>query len=80
MKAISTHQAKAHLSRYLAEAEAGAEILIARGKRPIARLSPLRKTGHSPRPKVGSLIAEPFHVAREALAPLSDAELQEWGL
>jgi PIN domain nuclease of toxin-antitoxin system/antitoxin (DNA-binding transcriptional repressor) of toxin-antitoxin stability system len=74
MKTISTHDAKTHLSRYLAAVEAGQEFVIARGKRPIARLSPLHRSMRPVRPKVGRLITKPFHVPREALAPLSDAE------
>ena len=80
MKTISTHDAKTHLSRYLAAVEAGQEFLIARGKRPIARLSPLHPPNRSVRPKVGRMTGEPFHVPAEALAPLSEAELKEWGL
>jgi antitoxin (DNA-binding transcriptional repressor) of toxin-antitoxin stability system len=80
MKTISTHDAKTHLSRYLAAVEAGEEFLIARGKRPIARLSPLRRPDRLARPKVGCMVTEPFHVPPEAWAPLSDDELKEWGL
>lgn len=35
---VNIHEAKTHLSRLLARAEAGEEIVIARGGRPIARL------------------------------------------
>jgi prevent-host-death family protein len=80
MKTISTHDAKTHLSRYLAAVEAGEEFVIARGKRPVARLSPLRSSDRPVRPRVGCLITLPFHVPREALAPLTDRELKDWGL
>ncbi|MFM8364910.1 MAG: type II toxin-antitoxin system Phd/YefM family antitoxin, partial [Verrucomicrobiota bacterium] len=40
---ITVHEAKTHLSRYLAEVENGLEILIARGKKPVARLVPLKE-------------------------------------
>lgn len=80
MKTISTHNAKTHLSRYLAKVESGEEFLIARGKRPIARLSPLDRSRHSARAKVGRLATAPFHVPEEALAPLTKAELKDWGL
>ncbi len=80
MKTISTHDAKTHLSRYLAQVESGEEFLIARGKRPIARLSPLERRKHSARPKVGRMISAPFRVPPEALAPLTDEELKDWGL
>ncbi len=80
MKTISTHDAKTHLSRYLAKVEAGEEFLIARGKRPIAKLSPLRRPERSARPKVGCLITQPFRLPPEALAPLTETELKDWGL
>lgn len=35
---VNVHEAKTHLSRLLARAEAGEEIVIARGGRPIAKL------------------------------------------
>lgn len=80
MKTITTHEAKTHLSRYLAKVEAGEEFLIARGKRPVARLSPLRQPEHSARAKVGRMITAPFRVPLEALAPLTDKQLKDWGL
>jgi prevent-host-death family protein len=40
-KPINVAEAKAHLSELLARAEAGEEIVIARGGRPVARLMPL---------------------------------------
>jgi len=80
MKTISTHDAKTHLSRYLAAVEAGEEFVIARGKRPVARLSPLQRPDRPGRPKVGRLVTRPFHVSTEALLPLTEAELKDWGL
>ena len=41
METITTHEAKTHLSRYLAEVEGGKEFIIARGKNPVAKLVPL---------------------------------------
>lgn len=38
MKTVKVHEAKTHLSRLLAEVEAGAEIVIARGERAVAKL------------------------------------------
>jgi prevent-host-death family protein len=78
---VTVHEAKTHLSRYLAAVEAGAEIVIARGKRPIASLVPLRKNAvRLPRPRVGETLDRPFPVASEALAPMSDSQLREFGL
>lgn len=41
-KVVTVHEAKTHLSRLIAEVEAGAEIVLARGKVPVARIVPLQ--------------------------------------
>ena len=43
---VTIHAAKTHLSALVARAEAGEEIIIARGKTPVAKLVPL----HPPHP------------------------------
>ena len=81
MVTISTHEAKTHLSRYLAQVESGQEFIIAKGKRPVARLVPLDGTTGPHRPKVGTTLGDRFEIPDAALAPLSSAELtKEWGL
>ena len=80
MQTISTHEAKTHLSRYLARAEAGAEIVIARGRKPVARLVPLATEQATRRPKVGRTCGARFAVPAAALTPLSKRELKTWGL
>jgi prevent-host-death family protein len=40
---VNIHEAKTHLSRLVERVEAGEEIVIARGGRPVARLVPLRQ-------------------------------------
>ncbi|NBB84170.1 MAG: type II toxin-antitoxin system prevent-host-death family antitoxin [Alphaproteobacteria bacterium] len=42
---VNIHDAKTHLSKLIAAAEAGEEVVIARGGRPVVRLVPVRKTG-----------------------------------
>ena len=49
MDQVNIHEAKTHLSRLVERVEAGEEIVIARGGRPVARLVPLR-TRTEPRP------------------------------
>jgi prevent-host-death family protein len=41
MLQVNVHEAKTNLSRYLARAEAGETIVIAKGGKPIAHLTPL---------------------------------------
>lgn len=80
MKTITTHEAKTHLSRYLAEVEGGEEFIISRGKTPVAKLVPLSAAERRPRPKVGDILGEPVEFPASAFAPLSDEELKHWGL
>jgi len=81
MSTISTHEAKTHLSRYLAEVEKGQEFIITRGKLPVARLVPLDSPQSRPRPKVGEILGKPFEIPDEAVAPTSEEELrEEWDL
>jgi prevent-host-death family protein len=40
-KTISIHEAKTHLSRLIRRAQSGEEIVISRGRTPVARLVPL---------------------------------------
>ena len=43
MTIVSIHQAKTNLSRLIAKAEAGEEVVILRGKTPVARLTSVAK-------------------------------------
>ena len=80
MTTITTHEAKTHLSHYLAEVEKGEEFIIARGKTAVAMLVPLKPEQTKPRPKVGETLDPPFPIPDSAFAPLTDEELKEWGL
>lgn len=80
METITTHEAKTHLSRYLAEVEGGKEFIIARGKTPIAKLVPLSLAEQRPRPKVGEHLGPVIEIPDSAFAPLTDEELKEWEL
>ena len=80
MKTVTTHEAKTHLSRLIAEAENGEEIIILRGSKPVARLTGMSQKRASRRPKVGTHTSKPVRIAPDAFAPLTDQELAEWGL
>ncbi len=49
MTVVTVHYAKTNLSRLLAEVEAGGEVIIARGDKPVARL--VAEPVEQPRPK-----------------------------
>lgn len=80
MKTITTHQAKTHLSRYLAEVEQGEEIIIARGKKPVAMLVQVMPAEPRLRPKVGQIKGARFEFPYAAFSALNESELKEWGL
>lgn len=54
MKTVNIGEAKTHLSRLLTETAAGADIVIARAGRPIARLVPVGSGDSSPTGEVDS--------------------------
>ncbi|MBI3182434.1 MAG: type II toxin-antitoxin system prevent-host-death family antitoxin [Myxococcales bacterium] len=80
MKRVTTHEAKTHLSKLLAEAERGEEIVILRGTKPAARLVGLGRRAPPKRPKVGVHTSPPVRAAADAFAPLTDEELSIWGI
>lgn len=77
---VSTHEAKTHLSRLLAEVEAGEEIVICRGATPAARLVPVSRKLSRRRPMIGTVTSEAVHATEDAFAPLSADELEQWGI
>jgi prevent-host-death family protein len=75
--AYTVHQAKTHFSRLLKEAEAGQEVIVLRGKKPVARIvaiEPLAPT-RSLRGAYRGLI----HWDEDAFDPITDKELVESG-
>lgn len=75
---VNVHQAKTELSKLLAEVERGREIVIARNGIPVARLVPFPAPG-SKRLRVNTWTGR-IQMAPDFNAPLTDAELAEWGL
>ncbi len=76
---VTIHEAKTHLSRLLHKVEEGEEVIVCRGKHPVARLVPA--IAHSrQRPRVGEPTSEPFAIAADAFAPLTTEELKDWGV
>ncbi len=71
---VTIHAAKTNLSRLVARAEAGEEIVIARGNKPVAKLVPI-----APKPKrvFGSMRGQ-FSIGPEFFEPLPPEELNEW--
>ncbi len=74
MTIVTVHEAKANLSRLIAEALAGAEVVIARGSVPAVRLVPVTVPG---RRQFGSLRGKIAIDARFD-EPLPRDELEAW--
>ena len=74
MTTVNVHEAKTHLSRLLAQVEAGEEVIIARNGEPVARMVPARETGR-PQPDVfkGKVV-----VPDSFFDPLPEEELRLW--
>jgi prevent-host-death family protein len=71
------HKAKTNLSQLVARVEAGEEVVVCRGKEPVAMLVPLT-TGR--RPKVGEITSSPIQIKPGCFAPLTEDEMTEWGM
>ena len=76
MAQFTVHAAKTNLSKLIARAEAGEEIVILRGKEPVAKLIPFAAT--KPRRKFGSMKGQ-FEVPDSFFEPLPPEELEAWG-
>ena len=70
MKKLNIHEAKTHLSEYLAELKQGETILLCKRNTPIAEIRRLPKTVESPRP-IG-LAREVFQVPASFFEPLPE--------
>ncbi len=79
-KPVTIHQAKTHLSRLVAEAEAGREVILARGRKSVAKIVPLNPVPPKKRAlgwlKADSRGSDPL--AYGFWDPLPDVELAIW--
>lgn len=74
---ITIHAAKTHLSRLIARAEAGEEIVIARGNKPVAKLVPVSKPEPKPKRVPGRWKGK-ISIGPEFFEPLPPEELDTW--
>jgi prevent-host-death family protein len=76
MENVTIHKAKTNLSRLIAKACQGEEIIISRGSKPVARLIAIEeKTGKR---KPGAWKGK-ISYTEDAFAPLTDQELKDLG-
>ncbi|MCY3504897.1 MAG: type II toxin-antitoxin system Phd/YefM family antitoxin [Chloroflexi bacterium] len=74
MTTVNIHEAKTHLSRLLAQVEAGEDVVIARNGKPVARLVPCEPKG---KPRFGSWKGR-IKVTDSFFDPLPEEELAAW--
>jgi prevent-host-death family protein len=75
MATVTIHTAKTTLSQLLARVEAGEEIILARGKEPVAKLVPFQPPASKRR--FGALKGS-VSVGPEFFEPLPASELDAW--
>lgn len=77
MTSVTIHQAKTNLSKLIAKAEAGEEVVITRGKTPVAKLTAIAK--EKPKLKFGMLKGKMPALPDEFFfEPLPEDELRLW--
>ncbi len=77
--AYTVHQAKTHFSRLLKEAEAGKEVVVMRGKKPVAKIVAASDSALSRKSLAGAYAKETFW-DDDAFDPMTDEELVQCGL
>ncbi|WCT74053.1 type II toxin-antitoxin system prevent-host-death family antitoxin [Sphingomonas naphthae] len=74
MTTVTVHEAKTHLSRLIAEVEAGGEVVIARGKEPVVKLVAVKPKRT---PQFGALKGK-IGWSESFWDPLPEDELRLW--
>jgi prevent-host-death family protein len=75
MPTATIHQAKTNLSKLIEQAERGEEVLIARGKKVVAKIVPIAQATKARRL---DLFKGKFAVPADFSEPLPDDELDAW--
>jgi prevent-host-death family protein len=71
----TVHQAKTNLSKLIKEAEKGKEVIITRGKEPVAKIVPIT----APKKRVPGMFKGQLWSAPDAFDPLTDEEMRDLG-
>jgi len=76
MTRVTMHEAKTQLSRLVAKARAGEEVVIMKGKEPVARIVPVAPEHAEPRQP--GRFEGVFELDDRFFEPLPDDELEAW--
>lgn len=72
----TVHQAKTNLSKLIREAESGKEVIITRGKKPVAKIVPIDSALKKAAP---DMLKGQIWSAPDAFDPLTDQQMRELG-
>jgi prevent-host-death family protein len=72
----TVHQAKTNLSKLIKEAENGADVVITRGKKPVAKIVPIAAAAKK---RIPDMLKGQIWASPDAFDPLTDEELRELG-
>jgi len=75
MKTVTIHKAKTNLSRLIEDVSKGEQIVIARGKKPVAKLVPIDLP---PKERKPGWLKGKFKLGPEFFEPLPPEELELW--
>ena len=75
MPVVTVHEAKTNLSKLLAEVQRGEEVVIARGREPVARLVPFEAR----RPRRPGALQGRIALTPAFFEPLPAEEVAAWG-
>jgi len=77
----TVHQAKTHFSRLLKEAEAGQEVVVMRGSKPVAKIVPIQPPDSEKPPfRLMGAFRGKISWDEDAFDPMTDKELIDSGL
>lgn len=77
MTTVTVHEAKTHLSKLLARVAAGEEVVIAKGREPVAKLTSIKNTQKQTR-RVAGRLKGLIAIDERFFEPLPDDELASW--
>lgn len=79
MLRATIHEAKTHLSRLLKRVQRGEKVIIVHGKTPVAQIVPIEPSAPA-RPRPGKPTTTGVRWTEDAFQPMSDKDLESWGL
>ncbi|HVP54901.1 MAG TPA: type II toxin-antitoxin system prevent-host-death family antitoxin [Candidatus Eisenbacteria bacterium] len=77
MKVHTIHEAKTNLSKLIRKACEGEEVILAKGKKPVAKIVPI---ADAQKKRVLGGFEGKVWASGDAFAPLTEEELRDWGL